>query len=181
MYGYVEFEVSLVHVKPRIWRRFLLRDSSSFEDLHHAIQDAFGWENEHLWRFSRVGRAGAAIAGRDGDDTPDARDVDIASVFNRSVIDRCRYVYDFGDRWEHEVKGRRSNDPDLDARRRLLAGERACPPENCGGVSGYEACCEFVATGMHPWQSAAEFREWLGDWNPDAFDLDAARKRFDRD
>jgi len=48
---YYEFEVSLQEIQPRIWRRFLLRTTSTFTHLHDAIQDCFGWQDDHLWEF----------------------------------------------------------------------------------------------------------------------------------
>ena len=68
-------------------------------------------------------------------------------------------------------------------RRRLVAGARACPPEDCGGAGAYFACCEFVATGKHPdmdSEDSADFKDWLGRWNPDAFNLAAVKRKFDR-
>ena len=35
---YYEFEVSLQELQPRIWRRFLLRTTATFAQLHQAIQ-----------------------------------------------------------------------------------------------------------------------------------------------
>ena len=38
---YVELEIELLEIHPRIWRRFQLSTLSSLETLHNAIQDAF--------------------------------------------------------------------------------------------------------------------------------------------
>jgi len=48
---YYEFEVSLEGIKPRIWRRFLLRKDSTFHELHDTIQRACGWQDRHLYAF----------------------------------------------------------------------------------------------------------------------------------
>ena len=70
-------------------------------------------------------------------------------------------------------------------RQRLLGGERTCPPEDCGGVWGYEECVEVA--GMCEGRIVTsedkglfERKEWIGDWNPETFDLDEAKKEFDR-
>jgi hypothetical protein len=44
-----EFEVTIQEIEPRIARRFLLRTPSTFTHLHQAIQDSFGWQDDHLW------------------------------------------------------------------------------------------------------------------------------------
>ena len=191
MPSYFEFDVALREIRPRIWRRFLLHQQATFQDLHDAIQDAFGWTDSHLWEFSRAEKRGAPIAASRGDeltadwrsddeDVPDPADIRLASFFTPRGPKKCRYLYDFGDRWDHVVALRRRVELPEPFGRRLLDGARACPPEDCGGVPGYAACCAFVATGKHPWQDAGEFAEWLGDWRPGAFDLEAAKRDFDR-
>jgi hypothetical protein len=39
---HLQFEVRLIGIKPRIWRRFQLAANATFQHLHNAIQDAFG-------------------------------------------------------------------------------------------------------------------------------------------
>ena len=93
---------------------------------------------------------------------------------------KCWYTYDFGDSWTHEVKLRAKIDHADSFQRRLLAGERAGPMEDCGGVSGYERFAEFVQTGKDPYgEDAEELSEWVGDWRPEVFDLEAVKKKFD--
>jgi hypothetical protein len=76
---FLEFDVVLQEIQPRIWRRFLLRTTSSFAHLHMAIQESFGWQNSHLWEFRTPGYDGRAIAGLPGNEdfgrpTLDGRD-----------------------------------------------------------------------------------------------------------
>ncbi len=48
---------------------------------------------------------------------------------------------------------------DDDDSAKLLGGERACPPEDCGGSFGYRECL-------------GGFDEWMDDdYDPEAFDL----------
>ncbi|MBW3665866.1 MAG: plasmid pRiA4b ORF-3 family protein, partial [Actinobacteria bacterium] len=84
--AYLDVEVSLDEISPRIWRRFLLRDRASFLDLHHAIQDACGWDNTHLFAF--FGPDGDVIAGVPndfgfGDPHPDAGKVSAGDWLKR--------------------------------------------------------------------------------------------------
>lgn len=184
----LQFEVSLQHIRPRIWRRFEIDAKATFEDLHLAIQDAFGWQQTHLYEFRR-GARGVALArmpspkGQDfWEDLGEAPDADRARVADAFTVAganaKCVYVYDFGDRWGHLVRLRKVVETKERVMRRLLAGKRSGPPEDCGGVPGYYGCCEFVATGTHP--EHGDFGDWLGEWKPDAFDLEAAKRTFDR-
>ena len=53
---------------------------------------------------------------------------------------------------------------------RCLAGKRACPPEDCGGVPGYERILDTVANPED--EEYEDILEWLGDeFDPEAFDM----------
>ncbi len=186
MPSYFEFEVSLRYIEPRIWRRFLIAEDATFGDLHQAIQDSFGWHSGHLWEFRGTARSGV-LAGpkyddimtfEDEEETPDAYSVKLTSHFARAK--GCLYLYDFGDSWLHDVKRNRRVSSEERFHRRLLAGGRACPPEDCGGPPGYDRFVSVVETGVDPWDDDVdELLEWLGDWNPAAFDLADSKRRFD--
>lgn len=185
MPDYLKFEVSIIDIEPRIWRRFLLRaGDASFEDLHFAIQHSIGWENDHVHCFEEPKRRGKRIAGGTpvgelGDETPDSAEVSLNEYFT-SKRRNCVYVYDFGDNWHHEVQLLGIETHQEDFARRLLAGERAGPPEDCGGVYGYEVLVEAIQTPEDDRSDdQCERAEWAGDWNPEAFDLKAAAKEFD--
>jgi hypothetical protein len=184
---YLDFTVSLQDVLPRPWRRFLLPERSTFGTLHSAIQDACGWGSSHLYDFRAAGSAGrGVIAGMSlenygGDvaqSVPDAETARLASYFGPDKFTTCLYVYDFGDSWHHDVQ---LNDvvklPDKFTRR-LLGGEHAFPPDDCGGSPGYAEIQRVLSTGKDPeglldW--ARDTWEWTG-----AFDLEAVRTRFNK-
>ena len=180
---YFEFEVSLLEIEPRIWRRFLIKEDSDFYDLHLAIQRACGWGNYHMFLFSTKWRKGQEIAGIPSDNpwgppTPDAGQIPLCLFFRTGRRKKCIYTYDFGDNWMHEVQMNKIvEDPDV-FHRRLVAGERAFPPEDCGGVGGYYRCLETLDPNTTD-EDVLEFREWMGDWDPEAFDLNAMKKTFD--
>lgn len=186
----LEFEVSLMEIKPRIWRRFILREDASFADLHAAIQDAGPWQGYHLWEFRRTVSGHALAAAPDPENpypAPDARNVSLGSYF-RSEKDSCVYVYDFGDTWLHRVTFRRRCDIPLDYSRQLISGARAFPLEDSGGVPGYFTCLIAMGAlpaGQTPYEVDAdeleEKREWIPlDWVPESFDLIRAKRAFDR-
>jgi hypothetical protein len=202
---YFEFEVSLLEIEPRIWRRFLIHCKATFMDLHHAIQQAFGWQDYHLYEFldgriegddarplyamklPRIARSEHAEPHDDEPDAPVADDIELGHYFSAKNR-RCFYVYDFGDYWRHLVELGDTVELPEEFTRRLLDGARACPPKDCGGTMGYEECCEAVSmdeADIRQVDSYAkeevEFRlEWLDGWQPEAFDLEAVRQTCER-
>ena len=141
MPDYFEFEVDLAEVKPRIWRRFLLPKTGTFLDLHQAIQDACGWLDYHLFSFYEKDPYGGSVAGIPDDrdmteyEIPDASRKKLSTYFSTGEGKQksCGYQYDFGDDWLHKVTLKGAAKLDEEFPRRLLAGERAFPHEDCGG------------------------------------------------
>lgn len=181
------FEVTLLDVAPRIWRRFSIRGTATFFDLHRAIQDACGWEDYHLFRFC-VKRHGVVFAGIPddhgfGEPDPDARELTLKRYFGDEP-GRCAYNYDFGDDWWHEVVMTGVEKSADRAKRVLLDGARAFPREDCGGVYGYEQCVALTAGKRRKFDGGAQERKdlrlWLAGWDPESFDLAAAKVLFDR-
>ena len=167
--------VSLVDVEPKIWRRFLLARTATFAELHQAIQDACGWENYHAWAF-RDAKGRDDIAGV-FEDVPDGRRVKLAAHVGAKGA-RFVYEYDFGDGWLHRVDV--TSTDETGGVRRLVDGARSFPPEDCGGLGGYERYAEFIETGVDPWsEDAADVKRWLGRWTPDGFKYATVAKKFD--
>jgi hypothetical protein len=202
---YMDFRVVLDNISPPIWRRFLLAENSTFDDLHYAIQDSMGWQCSHLFEFhGRKGRQPIAKPPFAEIDELDSFDEDVPATDKLKLSsyffakgDRCRYEYDFGDGWEHRITLRGIVEFPERFERRLLGGARACPPEDCGGPWGYETCCraaamtlaeirKFGADNAYNAELAddadelARTKEWMGSWHPEAFALAAVKKTFDK-
>ena len=115
------------------WRRILVRSESSLAQLHDIIQIAFGWSDSHLHRFRIHGRDyGVSRPGGPGF-AQDAHQVRLADFkFRRN--ERFLYEYDFGDRWNHEVRieGGLAEEPKR-SYPVCVGGQRQAPPEDCGG------------------------------------------------
>jgi hypothetical protein len=184
---YYEIEVTLQEISPHIWRRFLIPRIATFADLHQAIQDSMGWQDYHLWEFTQHMEVQKKIAGLpdeayEDEPTPDATMIKLSSYFDKgSKADRCIYIYDYGDYWLHEVVLNQVVQLEDRFARRLLAGGRACPPEDCGSTPGYERLVEFLKTGNDPYgESEADLKEWIRSWDPEAFNVMEWKKAFDR-
>lgn len=165
-------KVTLRGSKPPIWRRVEVASDITLDRLHVTIQAAFGWLGGHLWVFTTG-------AGEFGLPDPELGHADAARRTLAAVAprpgDRLRYTYDFGDDWEHEilVEDVPFAEPGV-AYPRCPAGRRAAPPDDCGGVWGYQDLLQVLADPAHP--EHAERLEWLG--LDSACGLDPAR--FDR-
>jgi hypothetical protein len=176
-----ELKVTLEGVDPPIWRRFRVPCQITFADLHLVLQAVMGWENDHLYEFG-VGKRRFGEPSWDSDNRrEDAGRIQLRDVAARQGA-RLTYVYDFGDDWQHDVIVEKTACPDAEPGRAVcIAGERACPPEDCGGVWGY---AELLDALDDPANSELEERvEWLeevhGPYDPEHFELDAINVRLD--
>ena len=183
-----QFKVSLLGIEPEIWRVMDVPESYTFWDLHVAIQDVMGWLDYHLHAFvpevlRDLGSVQIGVPeGPTDDEYVAGWTVPIVRHFFNSG-DTARYDYDFGDGWSHKVELVAIMLRERAVKYPLcIAGERACPPEDCGGVSGYYRLLKVLA-GPHD-EEYGEFVEWLQGhaknyfpYNPDAFDVAAVKFR----
>jgi Plasmid pRiA4b ORF-3-like protein len=179
--AYLQFRIELHDVQPAIWRRFLIRPDATFAELHDAIQAACGWKNSHLYCFYPKAVGPKPLAGVPDEDypgMPEAERVRLDTHFGSNR--RCLYLYDFGDGWEHEVSLEETSELPAVFERKLIDGARAFPPEDCGGVSGYEDCAALIAKGKPTSPDERAYRKWLGRWEPERFELEKVARQFDR-
>jgi len=157
----------LLDISPTIWRRLLVRSDATLADLHHILQIAFGWTDSHLHRFVIHGKE-YGIAQPCGiffaDDPQQVRLRDLGLRLNM----RFRYEYDFGDRWQHQLRLERIL-PLAHARSypSCSAGARAAPPEDCGGLWAFLALQQQYT----PWRIADQLLAMLHD-EPHELDLE---------
>ena len=84
------------------------------------------------------------------------------------------YSYDFGDNWQHKIVVEKILDEnEVDKKIPVcIDGERACPPEDCGGVWGYEELLQIRKDKNHP-DYEERITEWLGeDFDPEEFNVE---------
>jgi hypothetical protein len=170
----LQLKISLVGVsKPPVWRRVLVPATMRLDRLHDVIQVAMGWGNYHLHAFE----AGGVDY---GPPDPELDHVDERRTATGDVLhepgDRMRYVYDFGDHWQHDVILEEVLAAEPGTRYPVcLTGKGRCPPEDCGGVWGYADLRETLADPTH--EEHADMVEWLGlesaaEFDSHAFDAD---------
>jgi len=177
-------KIELVDTTPLIWRRLVIGGQASFATLHHVIQAAMGWHDAHLHEF-RVGdmRIGVPDAEFDEPDHPTAFEKRVRLDRLLATGATFTYLYDFGDSWLHRIsveQVRNRGDHDDGLAGGVEGGERACPPEDAGGVGQYQ---EFVASFENdPYGEETEaVRTWAGlDFDPARFDRPAANAAIAR-
>lgn len=171
--------IALEDIDPPIWRRVEVENTLTFEDLHHVIQAAMGWEDAHLHEFE-VGDYRIGMGGEFDDPFNDqplpGEDVELGQVIGRRRS--FMYEYDFGDGWRHRITIEKRL-PSAPQRKpaTLLEGERACPPEDCGGVPGYYNILDAKRTPRS--EESREILDWLGPYNPESFKLAKHQKMID--
>ena len=177
----LQLKISLKEIKPKIWRRFLVEDSITFQKLHEIIQDVMGWENYHLFEF-KFENIRIIPPNEDylEENELDPKKVKVKEYVNKEK-QKFEYIYDFGDSWEHEVIVEKILDKNNSKQYSVcIAGERACPPEDCGGVWGYEELLEIRKNKNHP-EYKDKIVNWLGeDFDPEEFDLNRINIKLNR-
>lgn len=186
----LQFKIQLLHITdPTVWRRLLVPEHFSFLRMHIVTQKAFGWEDCHLFQFSPKGYGSEPII-----EMPNEEDDSLFGFRRKQKLDASKtklqqiftapkqkyiYIYDFGDDWMHQITLEKiTEDKMLYAD--CLAGQGACPPEDCGGAPGYENL-KMILNDPKDLEHE-EMKEWLGlskkqKWNAEAFDLEEVRKK----
>lgn len=178
-----QFKIELAEISPLIWRRIQVPSDYNFWDLHVALQDSLGWLDYHLHHFSikkkgKKTKDDIGIPDFDGfDDTQEifpGWEISVLSYFH-DLGATATYTYDYGDSWRHSIQLEGYLFKEKDVLYPIcIDGERACPPEDCGGVGGY---VELLRTLSDPKDKDYKtMKAWVGkDWNSEKFDKNSIR------
>ena len=176
-----QLKVTLNGAKPPIWRRILVPSDIQLGKLHIVLQVVMGWTNSHLHQFV----SGRTFYGIHDDEFSFEMEVEDENKYKlnqllKSEKDALIYEYDFGDGWEHKIVLEKilphENDKQLP---RCIKGKRACPPEDCGGIWGYQGLLDILKDPEH--QEYEDMVEWLdGEFDSEAFSIDEINERLSR-
>ena len=172
-----EFRLYLEHVHPTVWRRILVPDDCTLARLHKVIQAVMNWQDYHLHEFTVKGQAYGDPEVDEEDRVVDDRTVRLLNL-NLAIGDHIEYAYDFGDNWQHVLELEDKMPPSAEADYPLcVGGERSAPPEDVGGVSGYE---EFLEALFDPGHEEHEhMKSWVGrPFDPGTFSVAEAYERL---
>jgi hypothetical protein len=162
-----QLRITLEDIHPPIWRRVQTRDCS-LATLNRIIQHAMGWWNCHLHTFD-VGGQCYSVPSPEWE-VKDERGVRLSRLVAQGV-DKLLYTYDMGENWRHTIQVEKTLPSEPGARYPIcLGGERACPPEDCGGVGGYADLLAALRNRRH--KRHRFYLDWLNrPFDPEAFDL----------
>lgn len=171
--------VELQYIEPLIWRRLLVPTNIALPRLHSVLQVAIGWTDSHLHSFH--------IGDRVYSNTDNLEELNMLGekghtlgALQGETVREFGYEYDFGDGWEHRIVVEAVGKPVPDWSYPLcVAGERACPPEDVGGIPGYQAFLEAIANPDD--EEHDSMLVWVGGaFDPEGFDINCVNRELRR-
>ena len=170
----LQLKITLKGIRPPIWRRVHVCSDVTLSHLHWVIQYAMGWTGSHLHSFTIHGVDYGEPMPDLGFDELELRDeqtVKLSKVISGEGF-KFSYLYDFGDSWEHEILLEKVLAAEPDASYPVcIKAKRACPPEDCGGVWGYQDFLDAIQSTDH--SEHEEMLEWVGGcFDPEDAELD---------
>ncbi|SER23939.1 pRiA4b ORF-3-like protein [Gracilibacillus ureilyticus] len=180
----VQIKVTLRLDTQQVWRRLVVPLNQSFYHLHCILQKAFNWSDSHLHEFQLyrekisfsdfylpqsdyvlVSNKEAFAYQQGGQIMEFTHQVVIGDALDqfKSIV----YTYDLGDDWQHIIKIEKWIE-EFDTRYPVcLDGEGATPPENVGGIPGYNDFLDIIQSEDHPdkesilsWAESAGYRSF---------------------
>lgn len=151
-------------IEPKIWRRFSVPGDLQARDLVKVVRKVAGWPGAHMDAV-HFPRPAPSVQ----------RPLLVAERLQSG--DGFRYTYDFGSPWTHDLVVESVEVvSSADHRVVLIAGERACPPDDCGGAAGYAELCQALAK-KRPSRLVRWVKEVSPNFEPEAFDVGARNSR----
>ena len=158
-----QLKITLADSEPEVWRQVLVSADITLEALHDIIQRAMGWENAHDYRFApKIGHSSYELQTL------------LSAVADKS--ETFYYTYDFESGWLHRIE---IQDKDAAAAEKApvcTGGAAACPPEETGGVWGYDELLARLEDTDDPDYLA--LIDKYSTFDPNEFDLKAANERL---
>ncbi len=152
-----QIKITIRGINPPIWRRLLVPEDITFNKLHKIIQAAFGWQDYHLYNFD-FGDTVVCIPDPDyGPEElygPGVMELNAKKIKTGQFFTEHRkftYTYDFGDNWIHDVEVEKALEAEKGKRYPICTGgERHRPPEDVGGIPGYENFLAVISDSDDP-------------------------------
>ena len=174
--------ITLEDIEPAIWRRIVVPMTTNLRGLHDIIQAVMLFEDCHLFQFDvgdRRNKRRYGIPNRESgwEEIADARSFKLGKLVEKG-IERFTYTYDFGDDWRHTIiiEAVSNADPAIEYPL-FVEGARRAPPEDVGGVPGFEAFLNAMAKPQHP-EYVNLIRWYGGIFDPEDIGLDEIGRRI---
>ena len=165
-----QLRIDLNYAKPPIWRRILVKDTTTLAELHEIIQIVMGWDDSHLHQFETGDREYYGIPDEGWDEIRDERKFKLKDIIPAEKH-KITYLYDFGDSWDHQILVEKILPVEKGKKYPLcVKGKRACPPEDVGGIGGYYYFLEAISDPKH--EAHENYKGWYeGDFDPEEFNM----------
>lgn len=169
-----QVKISLNESKPKIWRRLLIPSDLLLSDFHKVIQTSMGWTNSHLHQFIKDDTF-YTVKMPDDDLWDELNNVDYKKIkvsdLMKNEKDEIVYEYDFGDGWMHDIVLEKILPVDKNKKYPVcVSGKNNCPPEDCGGISGYTTMLKILKRPDH--EEYESYINWLGGgFDPQYFNI----------
>src|SRR6187200_11429 len=147
-----QIKITLQDIQPPVWRRIQVWEDITLAQLQTILQIVMDWEDCHLHEFS-IDKRIYSVPDPD-DDLYERKVIDESSQRLAHVVPRVgtqfMYHYDFGDNWRHHLLLEAILLPEINVSYpRCIDGVRRTPPEDVGGISGYQRYLEAMADPHH--------------------------------
>lgn len=170
--GMLKIKIELEDLSIQVWREIIIDQQATLEDLHFAIQVVMGWEDYHDHEFT-IDENHYGYFDDETDQENLENILDESQYLLKDILTQpeqtIRYTYDLKDHWHHSISliGYHEDSTEFAV---CISGKNACPPEDAGGVSGYEHLLHVLRTPNH--FEHQDVKDWLGeDYSPNEFDL----------
>lgn len=173
-----QLKVTIKGAKPPIWRRILVKGNTKLSKLHRIIQVAMGWTDSHLHQFTADGMY-YADPDQELEGAENESRVTVEQVAPEEK-DKILYEYDFGDGWEHQIVVEKILPPEKGVHYPVcITGKRSAPPEDIGGIWGYQHFLEAIKNPEHPHHE--DMLDWVDEeFDPETFDIEAVNDILQR-
>lgn len=177
-------KIELEGTRLPIWRTVELPSNICLERFAGVVNDAMGWHGCHLHQFITKDLCYLPSDYEEDGFFPKEGETWDSSVVSLGEVlcekgSTMKYEYDFGDNWMHRitVESLQDYEPGEEQSIVLLDGANACPPDDCGGIRGYEKMLEALKKPRS--KQAREYKNWLGYvFDPLEFDKEDTRFRL---
>jgi hypothetical protein len=141
-----------------VWRRIIVNEDCTLEELHQIIRTIFGWRNSDTFKFS------------------DEKKIDPdTSIMDLEAANISELLYEYGAKWTVRIMLLSRQESPGKRPVRCVAGQGASPPEFVAGPLKFRRILFALGSGNDIERSGA--RQELGpDFIPGEFDLEACNR-----
>jgi hypothetical protein len=149
-----------------VWRRAIIPESSSLEEVYRLIQICFGWKGDFRCRFNCEGDGGGKTELR--------VKTTIAELCDKGIGE---FLCEYGTSWNIRIILLSLSRPGKDETIRCVAGAGAAPPEVIGGPLRFRKILNALETGSGTEKQAA-LHELGPDFVPELFDMEQCNRNL---